>query len=59
MQKWRGECPASSVGRGIDEVLHVRRKWKENAWVFTFRSQNLLEILSLSQGYASEYKKIL
>ena len=52
------ECPASSIGRGVDEILHVQQKWQENAGAFNFRSQNLLELLSSSQGYASEYKKM-
>ena len=43
--KWRGECPASRVDRGIDEVLHLRRKWQENAGFFNLRSQNLLELI--------------
>ena len=40
-----GRVPASSVGRGIDEVLHLRRKWQENAGFFNLRSKNLLELI--------------
>ena len=43
--KWRGECPASRVGRGSNEVLHLRRKWQENAGFFNLRSKNLLELI--------------
>ena len=37
--------PESSVGKGVDEILHVRRKWQENAGFFNLRSKNLLELI--------------
>ena len=48
---------SSRVGRGIDEVLHLRRKWQENAGFFNHRSQNLLELI-FEPGCASENKKM-
>ena len=49
--------PASRVDRGIDEVLHLRRKWQENAGFFNLRSKNLLELI-FESGCALENKKM-
>ena len=40
-----GRVSSEQGGSGIDEVLHLRQKWQENAGFFNLRSQNLLELI--------------
>ena len=42
-----GRVSSEQGGSGIDhdEVLHVWRKWQENAGFFNLRSKNLLELI--------------